>query len=257
MGIRLLNPALNRRMNANWQRSYLWRIELPNLTAATFPALGGFIDRQAFFDRLNVTVPVSTVIDNAVKSISVPFIQIETDKEAIGNTYWYYGKKHDISTITLEFNEYTDGSVYNYFKAWTMLCTEPQTADRGQNAGNVIAGTSNPPIFYKLDIRVYRLLPEKFEFYVDTYSGFFVNSIADVSSDYDNSGLMSYSITLTGDEILQRQPLLLDAATIKKIDTDIVKSGVVSSRQLSADALSLILSNLGSSALDSLGIPGI
>lgn len=213
-----LGKALKQRQTSEYQRTYLWRLMLPNLNKNIPDAFGQTVDRIGFFSSNNLFVPDNTLIENRIRSVNMPFLSIGTDKERVGNMYYYYGTKKDISTITLDVYEGTDGATFQYFDAWAKLATAPRQATRGPHNGTTINHTSNPPVYYKFDVYMVRLDTSKLDLYVDTYNGFFLNDIANVSSDYDTSGFMSYTITLTGDTMTTR--------TYSSSQTDIVNKNV-------------------------------
>lgn len=199
-----INSALLARRNSQPQRSYLWRLELPDITLANsdsnFP-----IDRATFFSNYSIDVPPAGDINNRIRSVSTPFFQTDTDKEIVGSSSWNYAKKFEVGAINVDVLEYEDGNTLNYLKAWTALQTKPDAPKRGPDVGaGPQVGTTNPPAYYKFPVRFIRINTIKMDTYVDTYEGCFISSISELSNDYENSGLVAYSISLTVDNIKDR-----------------------------------------------------
>lgn len=149
-------------------RSYLWRVELP--------LIPGFTIEQV--------MEVST----RVVATTVPFVTLETDKEIHGNSFWYHAKSSDIGNITLEVMEYDDALTFTYFNTWLKMVSNSN-------------GTFNPPVYYKKDFKFYRMNTIKNDVVKDTYLGYFVAGVAELSNDYESNGVVRYTITLTGDSV--------------------------------------------------------
>ncbi len=224
-----LDQAIAARRLGAPQRSYLWRVLLPDIQQDNL-----FVtSRSGFFQDINyepyqtatgLTAPSVLAISNRVKSISVPFVALETDKQTVGSSYWYYGKKNDIGSIQMEILEYEDGATFQYLTGWQLMSTIPATADNGPSAsaGNRLSNTVNPPMFYKFPIYVFRLDTKKLDLYMDTYDGFFLTGIAEVSSDYDNSAFLTYSASFTGDSFEARQ-FTSDFGVVEAVEADIMQ----------------------------------
>lgn len=182
------------------QRTYLWRLELPDLTQIT-RSLDITVDRQAFFSNYNIRVPDVNDINNRIKTVSTPYFQTDTDKETIGATSWNYAKTYTIGNIDVELLEYEDGATINYLKCWAALQTMPDLPNIGPDANSQSPNlnTVNPPVYYKFPVRFIRINTLKMDTYVDIYKGCFVGSIGDLSNDYENSGLVSVSVNLMVD----------------------------------------------------------
>lgn len=177
-----LRASINKKRYQAPLKSYLWRVELPsNVTGFTT------------FSQLQD-------ISTRVVTFNSPFTSIETDKEITGNSFWYFAKSSDIGSITLEVIEYEDGLSFQYFKAWQNMVTP-----KVPNASNLF----NPPSYYKGDIRFIRMNSYKKDIWVDTYKGYFPTAISDLANDYETNGIVRFSVTLTGDDVVHEK-LVID-----------------------------------------------
>lgn len=250
MGIDIVRTQ-NTRSNGEYQRDYLWRVLLPDLTSSIGIPDGSNVRNQFFSNMLYefqqsswtgggpLNVPLQ--VGNQVKGITIPFPTIETDKQRQGNEFWYYAKANDISTLSMEFVETIDGLVFNYFNGWQLLVTGAPAnnavtttgvnglpplptitsssgfaADNGPLRGQVIPYTNLPPYFYKFDISVIRMHTTKLDLYQDTFTGCFVSGVSEVSSSYDTTGLMTYSVTFTIDGYSGRSYVSGDSVAVKE-----------------------------------------
>lgn len=174
----------------NPQKSYLWRVVLPNL--ADQSKLNQVTYDQASFEEAQqlegIIVNMSEYLSSRITNISIPFSTIETDKQIIGNSYWYYAKQNDIGSISFEMHEYEDGLTLQWLNAWQSLMIT-------QN------GTYNPPVVYKKDLRFFRLSAEKRDIHLHVYKDYFISGIADMSNDYETNEITKYAVQLTGDSV--------------------------------------------------------
>jgi len=225
-GFNLKQAIASRQLNAP-QRNYLWRVLLPDITQDS----AWVTSRNQFFKDINynpysatsiLSSPTALAISNRVKSISVPFVTLNTDKQQVGMSYWYYGKKNDIGNIQMDILEYEDASTFQYLTGWQMMSTVPAKCDNGTITGFQRKDTVNPPMFYKFPIYVFRLDTKKLDLYMDTYADYFLTGISEVSSDYQNSDILSYSVSFTGDSFEPRH-FTSDASTVKGVENDILQ----------------------------------
>jgi hypothetical protein len=172
------------------QKSFLWRVVLPRLADET--KLVGISYNNAALDEAktleSITLNMNERLSSRVTNISIPFSSVETDKQNIGNSYWYYAKQNDISSISFEMIEMEDGLTLQYLNAWQSLMLNED-------------GTYNPPVVYKKDLYFYRLSADKRDIHLHIYKDYFVSGIADISNDYETNEIVKYAVQLTGDSV--------------------------------------------------------
>lgn len=177
-----LNAQIKNIAKSTPLKSYMWFMKLP--------AIGDMSE--------DFVIDISTRITN----MSVPYLQYETEKESIGNSFRYFAKSVDIGNITFEIIEMNDGKTRQYLNAWQSAMTGAKILGDSSIAVNAF----NPPTMYKNKVIVFRLDDLKSTVYHDIYSGYFISGLEDMTSDYESSELMKYSVTLTGDEITNIDP---------------------------------------------------
>ena len=171
-------------------RSYLWRVDLPDLSNNFFQNDISFdpAAQDRVLDLYQRAPDVHRIVSSRITNIAIPFMSMETEKAVTGNSYWYYAKHNDIGGIAFDVMEFEDGLTTLYFEAWKSLIINPN-------------GTYNVPYIYKHSIPFYRLNGMKQEIIVHDYQGYFVSGIADSSNDYEANDIVKYSISLTGDSV--------------------------------------------------------
>jgi hypothetical protein len=182
---------LRLRRNEPPQKSYMWRVELPDLSDRSRLS-GVSYDPNSFrlADRLRaLNVMQQQMLSQRVTSISIPFSTVETDKAISENSYWYYAKQNDIGQIEFEMQEFEDGYTLQWLTAWQQLMIRSEH------------GTYNPPVVYKKDLKFYRLSANKKDIHMHVYKGYFISGIADMSNDYEANDIVRYSVQLTGDSV--------------------------------------------------------
>ena len=177
-----LNAQIKNIAKSTPLKSYMWFMMLPKI---------GAMSDDYILD-----------ISSRITNISVPYLQYETEKETVGNSFRYFAKSVDIGNITFEIIEMNDGKTRKYLNAWQSAMTGSKVIGDGAVPVNAF----NPPSMYKRKVVVYRLDDLKSTVYHDVYSGYFISGLEDMSSDYDSSELMKYSVTLTGDDIINIDP---------------------------------------------------
>jgi len=196
------------KQNQSPMRSYLWRVLLPDLTIGlnnTNAVYGNGVESAVGIFSFNSRI--NQEISNRVSNMAIPFSTIETDKDIIGNSYWYFAKHNDIGSISIELHEHEDGLTLSYFQAWQDLMANTN-------------GTYNSPSIYKKDLVFYRLSSDKNDIVVHTYHGYFVSGIADITNDYDSNTTVKYGINLTGDSVSHQNIALTDIKSVKsKVNT--------------------------------------
>lgn len=163
-----LKARLDRVKRMDPMRSYLWRVELPVLPGWASSIVMAISDRVLSFNGSHPT--------------------IEAGKETQGNSFWYYANSTDIGEISLEVMEGEDGLTYQYFKAWYEMIVQSN-------------GTFTPPGHYKKNVTFYRMNALKEEVTRDTYTGYFITGINDVTNDYEQNDVLKYTINFTGDSL--------------------------------------------------------
>lgn len=174
-----LNNQLKKKSLQNPMKSYMWFMQLPDAS------------------KTKMAEDVMLDISSRITNVTVPFTQFETEKETRGNSFRYFAKSADIGNITFEIVEFDDGLTRKYLQNWQNLMVA--TLPREGGPKSVPAFT--PPSHYKRNIKMYRFDDLKGEVYYDLYKGYFISGIEDLSSDYESSELLKYSVTLTGDDI--------------------------------------------------------
>lgn len=193
----LLDERLSTISKDSPMMSYMWFLELPKID--------GDDNDTSMID-----------LSSRISSVNTPFLQYETDKEKYGNSFWYYSKSVDIGNLTFEIIEMEDGKTRDYLERWQsmMLATiDPYSAEIHARR-DVVA--FNPPNVYKRNLYMYRLDTLKNTVYFDKYSGYFISGIEEISSDYESSGFLKYSVTLTGDNISYKSVVLNKEDGIRK-----------------------------------------
>lgn len=167
-------------------KSFLWRVVLPRMTT----------NEIVRFDELGDSFPVDIEeypninyeISHRVVNVTTPFFNIDTEKAIDGNSFWYYAKHNDIGTIAFDIYEYEDMMTYQYLDAWKSMMINSN-------------GTYNPPAAYKKDFEMYRLSASKEDLIIFKFKNYFINSVADLASDYETTDTVKYSVSLTGDSM--------------------------------------------------------
>ena len=178
-----LNTQIKRMAKSTPLKTYMWYMQLPQ------------IGNRTDIEMIDISSRIS--------SITVPFLQYETEKEAIGNSFRYFAKSVDIGNVTMEIIEFNDGATRRYLQDWQNLMTG--MVKHFDNVGNN-ASSFSAPYYYKKNLTLYRMDDMKSTVYHDNYSGYFISGIDDMSNDYESSELMKYSVTLTGDDITHIDP---------------------------------------------------
>jgi hypothetical protein len=196
MGIFDIKSVVDKRRNSSPMRSYMWRVVLPHLNHTKQGVNHG--DGTNLADTLGVNDHYE--VSSRVNTISTPFASIETDKASDGNSFWYFGKSSDISTIQLNIMEMEDSLTLKYFQAWLGMMINSD-------------GTHNTPAIYKNDVIFYRLSASGDDLIKLTYKGYFVSEISEIVNDYDNTDLVRITVNLTGDSV---ESEILDSANLQE-----------------------------------------
>lgn len=181
--------SLKNRQNSRPVREYLWRVEMPVLTE--FPVAG--VNPPVSFRRaVEIKEAESNIsnfnISDRVLEMATPYFNIETDKVIDGASFWYRLNHNDIGGISMVIEEQEDGKTWDYLSSWRDLAVNNN-------------GTYNPPVFYKRDIRVYRLNTMKLDFQEFVYSGYFLNEVSSIQNGYTGGDLLKYNVQFTGDSM--------------------------------------------------------
>ena len=168
--------------------SYNWYILLPKLhETSTLDESVVYGDGGMLAEALpSLREDYNRAVSTRVQSLTSPYFKVDTDKNFEQNTYWYYAKANDISSISFDVIENEDMLTLDYFTAWKNLIINSD-------------GTNNPPAYYKKEIIVYRMNNLKSDVAVHIYSGCFVSDMADLTTDYETSDFVKYNITLSVD----------------------------------------------------------
>jgi len=200
-----IGDALAKKKQQSPQYDFLWRVDLPSLN----PMLNSADSLVTQASRINfsngigaglmsVANVISSVlggvmvnpddINHRVMTFDTPFFQLDTKKVTNKNSFWYTASNNDIGSISFTIHEMEDGKTLQYLDAWKSLIIN---AD----------GTYNPPVFYKRPVRFYRLSASKLDLHEYIYEGFFISEISTMSNSYEDNGITTYSVTLTGDSV--------------------------------------------------------
>ena len=188
----LVSAIENRRM-ATPQKSYLWRVGLPDLRMVP-PSINNIknsTDVSLLRKQLS-TLPPCVSIEPRITAIQAPFTTFEIQTETFQNSSWSFVGKNNTGQISMTIQEYEDGQTYEYLHGWMRMIKKQDD------------GTYFPPAFYKRDIHVYRLDTTKQTITDDTYIGFFLSGINEISNEYDTSGIVGYNITMAGDSMTHK-----------------------------------------------------
>lgn len=184
-----LNKAIQAEKFAMPQKDYLWRLQLPSLQ--TPPEAIDSMPQSALqrlSERTSGNSFDTEILSARIVNVQVPFFEISTDSQHYANSFWYYATTNDIGEITLEIEEHEDGQTFEYFNAWKNLIINEN-------------GTYNPPIYYKRELRYFKVANVQLDLGMHKYKGYFVSNISDLSNSYDSNDIMRYSVTLTGDDM--------------------------------------------------------
>jgi hypothetical protein len=179
---------INKKKNQSPQFEYLWKIEMPSL-AVSFEYFDIF---DYYAEPLNYVMDTSRTpgeISHRVTSVEAPNPKFESKKNTLASSYFYTAINNDIGSVTLKIDELDDGLTLAYFHCWMKMIAEPNY------------GMYYPPAFYKRNINVVRLDTLSNETHRSTYHGYFPTDISAIGYNYDGTGVMQYSVTLTGDSV--------------------------------------------------------
>lgn len=199
-----LKQAIEQRRNSVPQKSYLWRVGLPQLNAIPVSTYITGNDSNTL-SKIVAALPSASLIESRITSLQAPFSTFDAQKETFQNSYWYYAGKNDIGQINMTIHEYEDGQTYAFLNGWLSLMKRAKD------------GVYYPPILYKRDISVYRLDTTKRAITEDKYKGFFLSGISEVSSDYGTSDIMAYNVSFAGDGV---QHTLIDQSYVSGLPDD-------------------------------------
>jgi len=179
-----------RRASSKPARSYLWRVVLPDLriTNALVPVHADAVaalQELASDQHMNVSARINTM--------TTPYRTFESQQAMDKNGVWNYAGKHNTPEITIEVFEEEDGSTLHYFDTWMKLIR------------NVSDDTYNPPAIYKNPIVFIRMDTQRQDFEVTIYEGYFIQTINEVSNEYEGNDLVRYQVNLVGDNIIHHR----------------------------------------------------
>lgn len=175
-------------------KTYLWRVELPQLIRNNrgtneFRAMTQARQKVAN-TSLGQNEPDTKDINHRISSISAPMESFGTDEVPENNSRWVSAQRKSINELTMEVQEYEDMKTLQYFQLWNAMIMNRD-------------GTYNPPAFWKRNIVVYRLsAASKLAVSRHIYRESFVNSIGDIQSDYETADILKYSVSFSVDDIL-------------------------------------------------------
>lgn len=180
--------AIDRKFRQDPARAYLWRVELPDLSLpATAPVESSSLriaNANNPFRELSYDM---REFDTRVTEISTPYFTFDTEKVIDGASFWYTVRTNDISTVSLTVDEDQFGTTFDYFSNWRNMIVNSD-------------GLYNPPVFWKRDIKFWRLNLQMMDFQLFIYRNYFPNEISSKTNSYE-SGIVDYNISLTGDSM--------------------------------------------------------
>lgn len=202
-----IGDALGRKMEQSPQLDYLWRVELPALTAGIDPT-GGILTSAASSVFGSSLVSKATTIYNAVDSIAksvtpengmedinhrvtsfeTPFRSFESKEISQANSNWKSASNNSVGQITMILDEFEDGKTLEYLTTWHEMIRNPN-------------GSYNVPFMYKKDITFYRVSGTQMDLHRHTYRGCWVSEISPIQNNYESNGVLQYSATLMVDNV--------------------------------------------------------
>jgi len=190
-----LSDALARKKRQNPQRTDLWCARLPNLTETLgrgqgIPAMDkARSDLRSIIGGRGGNSFSMMDINHRISSINIPFFTTEVEQSIENNSYWHYPKRHEVSEVTVEIDEFEDAQTLRYLHTWQKMMVKDD-------------GTYFPPAIYKMPFKVYRLPSTKnTSILTHTYHDCFISAITEITSDYESTEIMKYNITLTCDGV--------------------------------------------------------
>ena len=179
-----LDKAVKLKENAAPQMNTLWRLELPDLTnnMGKDSSVSGSVE-QAFNNTTSFDGDMED-INSRVVTVSAPMIEYDTEF----NAYFHRNMLGQYGNLTFDIEEYEDGKTREFLNIWDGLI-------------GPAAHRHNPPYFYKRNLTLFRMSTTKIDLNVDIFKGVVLNSIGDISHNYDSPEIMKYNVTLTVDDV--------------------------------------------------------
>ena len=178
-----IGDALVRKNNQLPQYEYLFRVELPNIYSTGLQP-GTLAQSPETAMTQNI---FTTDLNHRVYSVDAPYVEYESGKHTLGDSFWYSASNSDIGAVNMRIDEYEDGKTLEYLLAWQRML--------GDSLGR------NPPAVYKGNIKIVRLSSSLEDIHVHNYLGYFPTQISPSSYSYESNGTMQYSVAFTGDDV--------------------------------------------------------
>lgn len=233
--------AVARKQTQLPQYEYLWRAELPSLGVSPMTMMlppeivnnaapemiGGYP-----FELIKEPL-VESVLDelnHRVYSIDAPMPSIDTKKNTVGSKYFYTASHSDIGNISMRLDEYEDALTLAYLETWRKMIKRSD-------------GFTNPPAYYKRDIRVIRMTSTDLDTHITTYKNYFPTEVSPIGYTYESTGIMQYSVSFTGDDV---EHIIIPAAQIKQLVEAIqetIKNGYMTTEFMPSRLMGLLQSS--------------
>jgi len=190
----MLADVLARKKRARPQKSYMWRVVLPDITntdhissssSRAVARAKSLVDTYAF-DGGGIDM---ADINHRVMSINAPFLNIQMEQVNQHNTVWHRPTRNEISEFTMEVEDYEDALTFKYLDYWRKTIQNPD-------------GTYNPPAFFKRRLILHRMAASSnLDLMTHIYSGCSLSAISELASDYESSTILRYNVTFTVDDV--------------------------------------------------------
>jgi hypothetical protein len=192
-----ISDSLARKAEQNPQMDYMWRVQMPSIDTITDSSGGN--DLRAYINRNKKQTSNQSSSTISAEDISFRVFQIDTPytsftprKSIHGLSYRYAADHNDIGSLTVLIDEMEDGMTLAYLMAWHDLIKNSD-------------GSRNPPGMYKKQIKLVRLSQSATDIHFSDYIGYFPTDIQPTQYNYDGSGVLQYSVTFTGDDVLHQR----------------------------------------------------
>jgi hypothetical protein len=126
-----------------------------------------------------------------VIEVDAPYQRLDVQKSALGSGFSKIAKHHNIGELSLKIDEYEDGLSLKYFDDWRNMIRDDTT------------GLYNSPFMYKKTIDIIKVASTNFDLHYTRYVGVFPTDIASTNFSYESSGILTYNVTFSVEDVKQ------------------------------------------------------
>lgn len=221
-----IKKAIQQRQEIPPQMDYMWRVDLPDLSAymeersSTDKVLDDVKDDPvpSIFKRPSVWAVFDddfiehSQLNHRITSFDIPTPSFEMRKVVAPGAGWKNAGMMDLAPISIKMMEFEDGSTLNYLNTWQSLMINED-------------GTRNMPVEYKKDIRLTRLSQSGFDIHISMCKGCFPIEVGNINYSYESNAVTQYGVTFSVDSI-EHEIIPFDQVRrrMEKVQTDISNS---------------------------------